>query len=70
MQMTTTAASGQPAVVVFPAFPARAPVEQVIGLYGGDGRKLIEHSAVRDAPTASPSALPPAQARPTDSSRT
>jgi transglutaminase-like putative cysteine protease len=44
MQMTTTAASGQPAVVVFPAFPARAPVEQVIGLYGGDGRKLIERS--------------------------
>jgi protein-glutamine gamma-glutamyltransferase len=44
MQMTTAAPAGQPAVVVFPAFPAHAPVEQVIGLYGADGRRLIEHS--------------------------
>ncbi len=44
MQMTTVAPSGQPAVVVFPAFPARTPVQQIIGLYGGDGRKLIERS--------------------------
>ncbi len=44
MQMTPHRRPGQPAVVVFPAFGARGPVEQVIGLYGADGRALVEHS--------------------------
>jgi transglutaminase-like putative cysteine protease len=44
MQMTPTSPAGQPAVVVFPAFGVRGSVEQVIGLYGADGRTLVEHS--------------------------